>query len=337
MLPYPRTSSAAGVLILQHSIVLLLDHVARFQDIADRLAKPSRKVSQRATLTMSLPAETKQWLYTAPPQGLPTLSGTNPTFSLKKTRLAPLQTNQVLLRTVYISNDPAQRGWISPMADPSRLYTKPVPLNTCMRAQALCEVLDSKAAQFSKGDHVLATSGWAEYAVVSARECQPAPPLPGNVRETHYLGALGAPGVTAYYGLVEVARTKPTDVVVVSGAAGATGSMAVQIARGLLGSRKVVGIAGGARPHRQRQTCRAAMFADRGLGDRQVEMRLRQGPRRRRLRRLQERHVPQGPVQGDGPQSRRLLRQCRRQHSEPDAHLHGQVSHSPRPGNLESD
>ena len=113
-----------------------------------------------------------------------------------------------------------------------------------MHARGLAEVLASKAANFRKGDVVVATMGWCEFAVVDAEMCQPAPELPGGLSKTQYLGALGFTGLTAYYGVKEVGETKEGDVVVVSGAAGATGNMAVQIAKNIIGAKRVVGIAG---------------------------------------------------------------------------------------------
>merc|ERR1712014_571366 len=101
-----------------------------------------------------------------------------------------------------------------------------------------------KSSNFKKGDWVLASTGWSEYANVPAATTQPAPELPGGVSKTHYLGALGLTGLTAYMGLVEVVRTTKDDTVVVSGAAGATGSMCVQICKYIIGCKKVVGMAG---------------------------------------------------------------------------------------------
>jgi len=113
-----------------------------------------------------------------------------------------------------------------------------------MDARGLVEVVESKSSSFQKGDIVLANTGWSEYAVVPAKELQPAPDLPGGMGKTHYLGALGFTGLTAYFGLTEVVNTTKDDIVVVSGAAGATGMMAVQIAKNILGCKKVIGMAG---------------------------------------------------------------------------------------------
>ena len=193
--------------------------------------------------TMSVPTETRQWLLTNKPTDLPELSGPNQTFTLKTAPLPALQDNQVLVKTLYISNDPAQRGWIANDIDPKRLYVPPVPQDGVMRARAVAEVLESKSSRYSKGDKVLAVTGWAEYAVQNAKDCQPCEEIPG-LGVTHYLGAFGQTGQTAYYGTKIIARAGEEDTVVVSGAAGATGSMVVQIAKHLLGCKKVIGIAG---------------------------------------------------------------------------------------------
>lgn len=110
-------------------------------------------------------------------------------------------------------------------------------------AGVVAEILESKSAKHKKGDMVLATGGWAEYSVQEAKECQAIEQIPG-LSITHYLGAFGLTGMTAYYGTKIIARAGPDDTVVVSGAAGATGSMVVQIAKKILGCKKVIGMAG---------------------------------------------------------------------------------------------
>ena len=194
---------------------------------------------------MSLPTTTRQWILTTKPSDLPTLSGPAQTFTLQTNSIPSLKPNQVLLKTLYLSNDPAQRGWISPNVDPERLYVPPVPVGSPMGARALCEVLKSTDDGFKEGEKVLANAGWSEYRVLDASQCQKIQEIEG-VGITQYLGALGMTGLTAYYGLIEIARVSKDDAVVVSGAAGATGSMVVQIAKNVLGCRKVIGIAGGA-------------------------------------------------------------------------------------------
>ncbi|QIW97540.1 hypothetical protein AMS68_003058 [Peltaster fructicola] len=188
--------------------------------------------------------KTRQWLLENKPEGLPKLSGDDATFKLTETDLPELNEGQLLVKALFYSNDPAQRGWISSNVKPERLYVPPVEQGSPMRARALGEVIESKSDDYKKGDHVLATTGWTEYAIVDAKTSQPAPELPGGLARTHYLGALGSTGLTAYYGTKVIARASEDDVLVVSGAAGATGSMVVQIAKKLIGCKKVYGIAG---------------------------------------------------------------------------------------------
>jgi len=188
--------------------------------------------------------QTRQWLLAHKPSDLPKLDGPDATFQLTTTTLPELKDNEILVKTQYLSNDPAQRGWISAHINPDRLYTTPVREGTPMHARSLAEVVESKSSAFQPGDICLASTGWAEHAVVPAATTQPCPDLPRGLSKTHYLGALGLTGLTAYFGLTEIARASADDVVVISGAAGATGSMAVQIAKKILGCKKVVGIAG---------------------------------------------------------------------------------------------
>ena len=111
-----------------------------------------------------------------------------------------------------------------------------------MVARSIAEVIESRSAKYSKGDKVRAATGWAEYSVKNEQECQACEDIPG-LSVTHYLGAFGLTGLTAYYGTKIVARAAKGDTVVVSGAAGAAGSMVVQIAKKMLGCKKVIGVA----------------------------------------------------------------------------------------------
>lgn len=186
--------------------------------------------------------QSKQWILTNKPTDQPELSGPNQTFTVKTASLPSLADNQVLLKTLYISNDPAQRGWIAKDIDPERLYRPPVPQGAVMVARSIAEVIESKSTRYSKGDKVRAATGWAEYSVINEQECQACEDIPGS-SVTHYLGAFGMTGLTAYYGTKIVARAGKEDTVVVSGAAGAAGSMVVQIAKKMLGCKKVIGMA----------------------------------------------------------------------------------------------
>lgn len=188
--------------------------------------------------------KTKQWILANKPTDLAQLDGSNATFKLIETELPALKDDQLLIKTTYLSNDPAQRGWISKNIKPERLYVPPVSEGEPMRARGLAEVVESKSSSYKAGDTVIAGVNWSEYAVVDAKAVQPAKDLAGGLSKTHYLGALGLTGLTAYFGLKEVAGTSADDIVVISGAAGATGMMCVQIAKHILGCKKVVGMAG---------------------------------------------------------------------------------------------
>ena len=221
-----------------------LKHIYIYTPMSNqRLHQLTQTLIPPTSYNMSLPKQTKQWILTNKPTDKPVLSGPNPTFTLETNPLPPLKEDQVLVKSLYMSNDPAQRGWITKGANPERLYVPPVPQGDVMRARSVVEILDSKSEQFKNGDIVLAGSGWAEYSVQDAKACQAVEDIPG-LSKTHYLGALGLTGLTAYYGTKIIARAGPEDTVVVSGAAGATGSMVVQIAKKMLGCKKVVGIAG---------------------------------------------------------------------------------------------
>ncbi|KAL4888781.1 hypothetical protein BDV59DRAFT_196154 [Aspergillus ambiguus] len=195
---------------------------------------------------MYSPQETRCWILNSKPTGSVVLDGDNPTFSLETTKLPSLGDNQLLVRTLYISNDPAQRTWIGDSIPGGRLYTKAVEVGEVMGARGIAEVIESTSSKFQKGDHVLllARVGWTEYAVVGENDVAILDPLPRGLSETHYLGAFGGTGLTAYYGLVVQCEAKKGEKVVVSGAAGATGSMVVQIAKHLVGAGTVIGIAG---------------------------------------------------------------------------------------------
>ena len=199
---------------------------------------------------MSLPTKTRQWTLTNPPTGKPTYGSQDSTFTLETKDLPELTQNQILVRTLYLSNDPAQRGWISPPSqiDPARLYVPPVQPGEPMRARGLGEVLSSSHPDFKAGAIVQGNMNWREYAILDAGDpsqgVRKVPDLPGGMSITHFLGALGGTGLTAWYGLCEVVGAQKGERVVVSGAAGATGSMVVQIAKHIVGASYVVGIAG---------------------------------------------------------------------------------------------
>ena len=144
---------------------------------------------------------------------------------------------EIMVKVLYISLDPAMRGWMNE----GKSYIPPVGIGEVMRAGAVGRVVASKDPSIVVGDHVYGTFGVQQYAVVKARTATKVDPKAAPLPV--YLGTLGMPGMTAYFGLLEVGKPKSGDTVVVSGAAGAVGSVVGQVAK-IKGCR-VVGIAGG--------------------------------------------------------------------------------------------
>jgi hypothetical protein len=145
---------------------------------------------------------------------------------------------EVLVKILYISLDPAMRGWMNE----GKSYVPPVGIGEVMRAGAVGRVITSRDPNIAVGDHVVGVLGVQEYAVAKAKGLTKVDPklVPLPV----YLGTLGMPGMTAYFGLLEIGQPKAGETVVVSGAAGAVGQVVGQIAK-IKGCR-VVGLAGGA-------------------------------------------------------------------------------------------
>ncbi|KAJ5808134.1 hypothetical protein N7474_009403 [Penicillium riverlandense] len=192
---------------------------------------------------MSLPTQSLQWVLHEKPHGEPALGGDNPTFALNKAKIPALKDGQILLKTLYLSNDPAQRSWISPLAQAERLYLPPVQVGQPMASMGIAEVVDSRSPDVKTGSLVTGMPNWTEYSIDEAKNVDVIEPQAG-LPVTHFLGALGLPGFTAYYALTQIVKATAKDAIVVSGAAGAVGNMVVQIAKKMIGCRKVIGIAG---------------------------------------------------------------------------------------------
>ncbi|KAK4447750.1 hypothetical protein QBC34DRAFT_426989 [Podospora aff. communis PSN243] len=150
---------------------------------------------------------------------------------------ADLQDGQLLLETLYLSLDPAMRGWL----DDKRSYLPPVQIGEVMRGYAICRVLASKSSKAQVGDIVTSMIGFIEVRIMPDVAVEVVP-LPPKAKITDLLGVLGFTGLTAYYGMAKVAMPKAGETVVVSAAAGATGSVAAQIAK--IAGARVVGTAG---------------------------------------------------------------------------------------------
>ncbi|TLX64782.1 NADP-dependent oxidoreductase [Stutzerimonas nosocomialis] len=176
----------------------------------------------------------RQFLLAQRPVGAPTRE----TFRFAETPLAEPGPNQILVKVEYLSLDPAMRGWMND----AKSYIAPVGLGEVMRALGVGKVVASRHPGFAEGDYVNGALGIQDYYLGEPKgfyKVDPAQaPLP------RYLSALGMTGMTAYFALLAVGQPQPGETVVLSGAAGAVGSVAGQIAR-IKGCR-VVGIAGGA-------------------------------------------------------------------------------------------
>ena len=167
------------------------------------------------------------------PTGMPTPAN----FSLAETTVEPLQDGQVLVRNLYMSVDPYMRGRMNS----GKSYVPPFELDQPMTGGAVGEVVESRADQFKPGDAVTSSYGWREYFIAKPQELHPVSrdQQPLSV----YLGALGMTGMTAWAGL-NLVEVKAGDVIFISGAAGAVGSVAGQLAK--LRGCQVIGSAGSA-------------------------------------------------------------------------------------------
>jgi NADPH-dependent curcumin reductase len=146
--------------------------------------------------------------------------------------------DEVLLETIFLSIDPAMRSWMS--ENPG--YQQAVPLGSVMRGGGIGRVLESKSSGFLPGDLVQARLGWQTHPTLPARYLQKLDLAKGDALA--WIGPLGLSGVTAYFGMRDIGAVKPGDRVLVSGAAGGVGQVAVQIAG--IEACYVAGIAGGA-------------------------------------------------------------------------------------------
>lgn len=154
---------------------------------------------------------------------------------------ADVPNGHLLLQSLYISMDPAMRGWL----DDRRSYLPPVQIGEVMRASTVARVVISKSSKFKAGQIVTCLLGIREYGILQDSEVETAFPIPpgAGLRASDLLGVLGITGLTAWIGMTKIGQPKAGETVVVSAAAGATGSVAAQIAK--IAGARVVGIAGG--------------------------------------------------------------------------------------------
>ena len=178
----------------------------------------------------------RQILLASRPKGEPGAEN----FKLVEAPVAPLADGQVLVRHHFLSLDPYMRGRMSD----AKSYAAPQPLDQVMIGGTAGEVIESRHPDFAPHDLVVGMGGWQEYAVVDARQRGMLQKVDAaRVPLQAWLGPVGMPGITAWYGVVRIIAPRPGETVVVSSAAGAVGSVAGQLAKAR--GARVVGIAGG--------------------------------------------------------------------------------------------
>ena len=154
------------------------------------------------------------------------------------TTAAPVPTDgEALLRTTYIGLDAAARTWLNDQPG----YLPPVALGEVIRAAGIGEVVESRCAAYRVGDLVTTLTGFQEYSII--RDDVFSTVIPGETDQVAIMSVYGSSGATAYFGMTDIGRPQPGDTVVVSAAAGATGSVAGQVAK--IAGARVIGIAGG--------------------------------------------------------------------------------------------
>ena len=176
--------------------------------------------------------ENQKWILKKRPTGLVDESN----FEFIKEKIPGLKDGEILIQTEYLSVDPTQRMWLTDMPG----YLPPIQIDEVIRSSGMARVIASKSERFQEGELVNGLVGWQTHLVTDGKGFTKVPeilPIPTMIN------VLGLTGITAYFGLLDIGQPKEGDTVVVSGAAGATGSVVAQIAK--IKGCNVIGIAGG--------------------------------------------------------------------------------------------
>ena len=177
----------------------------------------------------------KQWLLDQRPKGMPG----DECWKLNEEEVRPLDKGEVLIKILYLSIDPYMRGRMND----GESYAAPAALGEPMTGESVGIVVESESDKFIKGDYLCVHKGWQTYIIASDEDTSLFKADPSVVPLQTYLGTVGMPGRTAYFGLLRVGLPKSGETIVVSAASGAVGSVVGQMGK-ILGCR-VVGVAGG--------------------------------------------------------------------------------------------
>ena len=177
----------------------------------------------------------KKWILKKRPVGLVKDSD----FELVSEELPKISEGEILIENIYLSFDPTQRSWLNDVPG----YLPPVQIDEVVRSGGIGRVIDSKNPDYKTGDLTFGLVGWQTHCLTKPSVEDRFRVVPDLLPMPTMLNVMGSTGITAYYGLVELGKPKSGETVLVSGAAGATGSVAVQIAK--LKGCHVIGIAGG--------------------------------------------------------------------------------------------
>ena len=177
----------------------------------------------------------KKWILKERPIGLVKDSD----FELVSEELPAINEGEILIENIYLSFDPTQRSWLNDVPG----YLPPVQIDEVVRSGGIGRVIDSKNPDYKTGDLTFGLVGWQTHCLTKPSVEDRFRVIPDLLPMPTMLNVMGSTGITAYYGLVELGKPKSGETVLVSGAAGATGSVVVQIAK--LNGCHVIGIAGG--------------------------------------------------------------------------------------------